>query len=90
MHLRSGKLLAHSAADVASRAPTQGSNTRPNNPLDPISEESSESHSDTSSMAARDRESSETWTQDHGMRRGKFSENPFEGPEEELSFNVHL
>ena len=43
-------------------------------------------------MAMRDRESSDTWSQDQEimMRQGKFSENPFDDPKDGLSFNVQI
>ena len=92
INLHFGRKLGSSIDNTASQAPTQGSGTSPTNPLDPISEETSKSHSDTSSIATRDRESSETWSQDHEtmMRQGKFSESSFENPAQRLNFNVQL
>ena len=92
MHLRSGTSSAPLVADTTSKAPTQGSNTRPTNLLDPISEETLESHSDTSSMATRVRESSETQSQDQETttRCGKFTKNLFDNPRNELSLNIEL
>ena len=61
-------------------------------PLAPISEESCKGQLNTSSIATRDMESSETQSQDQEimMRRGKFSENPFDDPKDGLSFNIQL
>ena len=92
MNLRFGRDLGSSIFDIASTAPTRGSESRPTDPFVQIREESSENSSESSFSEAELMASgnSSPMDQEEILRRGKFNSNPFEQSRKGLNFNVKL
>ena len=86
MHLRSGAYLGTRTTDIASVAFTRESGTRSQGKLEGIPEySSSETQSDTFSMAGSEREHNF-----ESLRKGKLPGNPFNDPSLELDFDTQL
>ena len=90
MNLRSGRVLGSRASDIASQATTREIGARSVGNLESIQEGSStDSQSDTFSQGESKMGNNVDMNQDR-MRRGKFTDNPFDDPNGEMDFNVQL